>query len=61
MQSFDDWLKQVNRVAALTNKDLHINWHLQNLRDHSVEQLTHFHPLWNGAKLKNGCIIILAQ
>ena len=38
-QSFDDWIELVNKVAALTNIKTHINWHLQNFRDHSVEQL----------------------
>ena len=32
--------------------------HLQNLKDHSVEQLAHFHPLMDGTKLKNDCITI---
>ena len=59
-QSFDDLLEQIDKVAALTNKN-HISWHLHNTKDLSVEQLAHFNPLWDGAKLKNNCVIILAQ
>ena len=50
-ESFDDWLEKVKNVnKPLTNKTC-INWHLQNLRDHSVEQSAHFHPLWDETKL----------
>ena len=38
-----------------------INGYLQNLKDHLVKWLAHFHPLWDGAKLNNTSIIILVQ
>ena len=56
-QSFDDWPEQIDKVAALNKKDPY----KFALRDHLVEQLAYFHPLWDGAKLKNGYIIILDQ
>ena len=40
---------------------MHRNWHLQNLKDLSVEQLAHVCPPWEGEKLKKDFITILAQ
>ena len=50
-QSFDDWLEQVNKVTALINNDPYKLAHAKSQGSFS-RTLAHFHPLWDGAKLK---------
>ena len=59
-QPFDDWLEQVDKVAALTNKGPY-KLALAKSQGSFSRQLGHFHPLWDGAKFKNDWVIILAQ
>ena len=53
-QSFDYWLEQVDKVAALTNKDLY-KLALAKSQGLFSRTISSLHPLWDAAKLKNDC------
>ena len=59
-QTFDDWLEQINKMAALTNKDPY-KLALAISQGSFNRNISSFCPLWDGTKLKNDCIIILVQ
>ena len=51
LQSFDDWLKQVNEVAALTNKDPY-KLALAKSQGSFSRKISSFHPCMGWSKIK---------
>ena len=47
-QYFDDWLKQIDKVAVLTNKDPY-KLVLAKSQESFSQTIAHFHSLWDGA------------
>ena len=59
-QSFDDWLEQIDKVATLTKKDPY-KLALAKYQGFLSTTISSFPPSMGWRKLKNDCIIILAQ